>query len=387
MPLLLLSGSRAPDPSHRLGLRHAQGAAGQHTGPDHRTLTDRRRRRWVFEPACTLGQVVTARAGFLLTLTLLFAVAGCSGGSGEEDRVGAAEPARASETTVAPVGDTVEVGDAPQGIVYDARTKLLAVAVHDPYRLLLLDSTTLEVRRSVALPGKARHLQVAESGGPVLVPDEAADQLIEVFLPGGSTRVTDVQRHPHDAAAASNGDVVVGNEFSGSITVVRGGKVLRSAQDLTQPGGVIADGTDVAVVDVGAFTLSTYDLTTMKRTGRIGAGAGPTHGTLTSGHRVVVSDTRGGQLLVDSLDPLKEVGRLALDGSPYGLASDPTTSTVWVTLTATNELVGLDLSTNTPRVIATYPTVQQPDTVAVAPGSHTLWVTGTAEGVVQRITR
>lgn len=326
-------------------------------------------------------------ARLLLSLALLYAFAGCAGGSSDGERVGAAEPARAPETTVAPAGETVEVGDAPQGIVYDAKTKLLAVAVHNPYRLLLLDPTTLEVRRSVALPGKVRHLQVAEPGGPVLVPDETADQLIEVFLPEGSTRTTDVQRHPHDATAASNGDVVVGNEFSGSITVVRKGKVLSSASDLTQPGGVVADGTDVAVVDVGAFTLSTYDLTTMTRTGRIAAGAGPTHGILTSGHRVVVSDTRGGQLLVDSLDPLKEVGRLALDGNPYGLASDLTTSTVWVTLTETNELVGLDLTTNTPRVIATYPTVQQPDTVAVAPGSHTLWVTGTADGVVQRITR
>ncbi|MGI8434486.1 MAG: YncE family protein [Nocardioidaceae bacterium] len=330
--------------------------------------------------------MVISRAGSLLTLTLLFAVAGCGGGS-DEGGVGAAEPAQAPGATVAPAGDTAEVGDAPQGIVYDARTKSLAVAVQNPYRLLLLDPTTLEVRTSVALPGKVRHLQVAEPGGPVLVPDESADQLIEVFLPGGSTRVTDVQSHPHDAAAASNGDVIVGNEFSGSITVVREGKVLRSFADLTQPGGVIADGTDVAVVDVGAFTLSTYDLTTMKRTGRIAAGEGPTHGTLTSGHRVVVSDTRGGQLLVDSMDPLKEVGRLALDGSPYGLASDSSTSTVWVTLTAKNELVGLDLSTDTPRVIATYPTVGQPDTVAVAPGSHTLWVTGTADGVVQRITR
>lgn len=323
----------------------------------------------------------------MATLTLLLTLAGCGGGSNEDESLGAAEPAQAPETTVAPVGDTVEVGPSPQGIVYDAKTKLLAVAVQDPYRLLLLDPTTLEVRTSVPLPGKVRHLQVAAPGGPVLVPDETADQLIEVSLPNGSTRATDVQRHPHDATAAANGDLVAGNEFSGSITVVRDGEVLRSFEDLKQPGGVIADGTDVAVVDVGAFTLSTYDLTTMQRTGRIDAGAGPTHGTLTSGHRVVVSDTRGEQLLVDSLDPLEEVGRLDLDGSPYGLASDPKTSTVWVTLTAKNQLIGLDLSTDTPRVIATYPTVQQPDTVAVAPGSHTLWVTGTADGVVQRITR
>jgi hypothetical protein len=66
---------------------------------------------------------------------------------------------------------------------------------------------------------------------------------------------------------------------------------------------------------------------------------------------------------------------------------DSSTDTVWVTLTALNEVVGLDLSTRTPRVIARLPTVQQPNTVAVAPGSHTLWITGTDAGVVERISR
>lgn len=58
-----------------------------------------------------------------------------------------------------------------------------------------------------------------------------------------------------------------------------------------------------------------------------------------------------------------------------------------MTLTATNELVGIDVGSNELRVIATYPRVRQPDTVAVAPGSKTLWVTGTSDGVIQRITR
>ena len=120
---------------------------------------------------------------------------------------------------------------------------------------------------------------------------------------------------------------------------------------------------------------------------RLPAGDGPTHGTLAAPDRVVVADTRGGRLLVYSVDPLRLVGDLALPGGPYGLAGDPSTGTVWVTLTGTNEVVGVDVSGPTPQVLARYPTVRQPDTVAVAPGSHTLWVTGTTDGVVQRITR
>ncbi len=69
------------------------------------------------------------------------------------------------------------------------------------------------------------------------------------------------------------------------------------------------------------------------------------------------------------------------------MAVDHSTNTVWITLTARNEVVGIDTSSNSPTVIARYPTVLQPNTVAVEPGSHRLWVTGTTDGVVERIDR
>jgi sugar lactone lactonase YvrE len=143
----------------------------------------------------------------------------------------------------------------------------------------------------------------------------------------------------------------------------------------------------VAVVDVGAFTVGTYDLHTLTRTAVLAAGKGPTHGVLASGQRLIVADTRGDAMLVFSVSPLRRLASLALPGTPYGLAMDASTDTLWVTLTALNEVVGLDVSGSVPRVIARYPTVRQPNTVAVASGSHTLWVTGTDTGVVQRISR
>ena len=321
-------------------------------------------------------------------LAVLLVCAGCGGGGTSTDKhLGAAEPATAPATSAKPAGKVFKVGDLPQGIVYDAKTRLVAVAVHNPYRLLLLDPDTLKTRRSVPLPGKARHLQVAKPGGPVLVPAETADELVEVSLPGGQTRTTKVLRHPHDATGTPKGDIIVGDEFSGAFTVVRDGKVIKNDRDLQQPGGVHVTGNILAVVDVGTFTVSTYDLRTFKRTGRLAAGAGPTHGVLAGGGRFAVADTRGGHLIVYDLDPLKRLGSIDLPGSPYGMVADETTGTVWVTLTAKNKLVGYDVSSGTPRKVAEYDTVRQPDTVAVAPGSHTLWVTGTDDGVVQRITR
>ena len=60
---------------------------------------------------------------------------------------------------------------------------------------------------------------------------------------------------------------------------------------------------------------------------------------------------------------------------------------LWVTLTATNELVGLDTSGATLREVARYPTARQPNSVAVAPGSHSIWVASSYSGVVERIVR
>ena len=103
--------------------------------------------------------------------------------------------------------------------------------------------------------------------------------------------------------------------------------------------------------------------------------------------RIAVTDTRGDQVLLYTLDPLKQIGSLALTGSPYGVAGDPTTKTVWVTLTARTGSSASTSAATRRRSSRRYPTVRQPDTVAVSPGARTLWVTGTKDGVVQRITR
>ncbi len=330
-----------------------------------------------------MGAVRVRRLLAVSALTLA-ATAACSSGSGKP---GAAEPATAPATSAAPVGTVAAVGATPEGIVYDSGSQLVAVAVRDPDRLQLLDPDTLAVRRSVPLPGDVRHLQVSVTGNEVLVPAESARQILEVPLPTGAVRATAVGKQPHDAARAADGDVIVGNEFGKSISVLRDGRVRRTIRDLTQPGGVVAVGGSVAVVDVGAFTLSTYDLTTLTRTGRIPAGKGPTHGVLVGSNQVLVSDTRGDALLLDTVSPLHQVSRLALPGTPYGLAVDASTSTVWVTLTARNQVVGVRVSGNRMSVIARYATVRQPNTVAVDPGSHRLWITGTDAGVVQLIRR
>lgn len=287
-----------------------------------------------------------------------------------------------------PAGVVRTIGSAPEGVVYDATTKLLAVAVRNPNRLELFDGRTLALRTTVALPGHVRHLQLGLRGGSVLVPLEDANALAQVALPSGRiTQQVTVGRSPHDAAQLPDRLIVTGDEFGQSLSVVRNGAVERTLGQVVQPGGIVAVGPTTVVVDVQAYTLSSFDVSTSTRTALLDAGAGPTHGVSAAPNQVAVTDTRGNAVLIFTAAPLAARGRLVLPGSPYGIAADPVTHTVWVTLTGRNEVVGLDVSTGTPREIARYPTVAQPDTVAVDPGSRNLWITGTAQGQLQHITR
>ncbi len=327
----------------------------------------------------------------LPALVLALLVAACGGDDAGADAtttepLGAAEPAQAPVPDVEPAGTVVELAPQPEGMVYDDETDILAVAVRNATELVLVQGATGEEVRRVALPGHARHLQLAGPGGPVLVPAEDSDTLVTVSLPDGETTQTEVGEYPHDATETSSGRILVADERGGTLSVVDDGEVVHTFEDRQQPGGVAAVGDDgVGVVDVGDFTVSLYDLATEEGLGNVPAGEGPTHVVATTDGRLVVNDTRGDAVLVFSTDPLEQVASLPLEGTPYGITYDPEADVVWVTLTARNELVGLDVSGDEPVEVDRIPTVQQANTVAVDPGTGRLWTTSRETGELQTI--
>lgn len=307
-----------------------------------------------------------------------------SGGSALPYPPKAAEPASSPPLERRPAGRVVRVGGPGEGIAADSETGLVAVARKDQPLLTLVDAESGAVRERVRLPSGARHLEIAGPGGPVLVPAEDADALVQVSLPDGRTlSTTEVGDFPHDAAFAG-GRVYTADEFGSTVTAVEGGESVEQMPVDVQPGNVVVVGDQLAVVSVRAYTLTLLDLETLSGGGSQFAGSGPTHAAVDADGRIYVTDTRGDALSVFATRPrLKFIARVALPGgAPLGLDVDRRRGRVWVSLTATNELVELQASDNPGRV-RTLPAVRQPNSLAVDDRTGRVFVASARDDALQ----
>jgi len=301
----------------------------------------------------------------------------------------APEPARSPLPKEKPAGRVITLGSSPEGVVADPVTGLVAVGLPNPDRLALVDGDSGKVVGRVTLPESPRHLGLARSGGPVLVPAERSNSLVRIGLPDGKVlSETPVGKFPHGVASAPNGRVFVVNEFGNTASVIEGDRVIETLETPLQPGGVaVTDDGLVGVVGVRGLALEVYDADTLDSLGRAGAGEGPTHIVAGSGNRFYVADTRGDAILVYETRPEPEqLARVPLSGSsPYGIAIDNRRDYLWVTLTAENRLIQLTLDGESPHEVASYPTVRQPNSVAVDPASGRVYVAGRTAGKLQII--
>jgi DNA-binding beta-propeller fold protein YncE len=312
----------------------------------------------------------------------LGAVAVACGGSGFPR---AAEPADSPPLTRKPAGRTREIGGEPEGLAFDNAAGLLAVGLRRPHgALAFVDPKTLAPRARVALPAAARHLAYAPAEAAVVVPAESADRVLEV-TPAGIRSEAKVGTHPH-AAAAIGHRVFVADEHSDQVSVLRRGRLEASWPAPHQPGGIAAFAHRyVGLVAVSERVLQVYDAASGKELGEVDAGVGPTH-IAGSGYTGFVADTEGDavrKFAVDAHPVQTEV--VPAPGAPYGIAADFARGRLWVTLTARNQLVEYAVGEGPTRKLATYPTVRQPNSVAVDPRSGVVYVAGRRDGRLQRI--
>jgi len=290
--------------------------------------------------------------------------------------------------TAAPAGRVVPLPGGPEGLAVDAVDGIVAVGVHRPDGVALVDVRTGRRLRTVRLPGGPRHLQLAGPRGPLLVPTEHADRLYQLSLPDGRVlAATPVGRQPHDAAGAG-GVIFAGDEYADTVSVIRAGRQVAVLPGPTQPGGVAAaaDGSTFVVVGVRGRRIEAYT-PDGRSLGTAPVGAGPTHVRAGAGRLFYVADTQGDAVLIVDVGPggPRQVGQVPADGTPYGLAVDRTRGRVYVTLTATNQLVSFRIDGQRLTADRVYPTVRQPNDVAVDEATGRVVVAGTADGVLQLI--
>lgn len=315
--------------------------------------------------------------------------AGVSGSAGSPVRTDVPEPARAPALTRAPAGTVVAMPGSPEGLAVDDADAIIAVGLHGPDGVALVNVATGRVRMVVRLPSGPRHLQLAGPAGPVLVPAEKVGQLFQIALPSGKVIAdTRVGHQPHDAAAAGQA-VFVGNEYSNTVSLVRGGKQIAVEPAPLQPGGVAAarDGSAVVVVGVRGRQIEAY-APDGRILGTASVGVGPTHVRAAPNGLFYVADTEGDALIffrVTAHGPQRVGSVRTRCCTPYGIAIDGKRGLVYVTLTATNLVESFRISGDALLPDRIWPAVRQPDDVAVDEATGRVFVAGTDDHQLQLI--
>lgn len=317
-------------------------------------------------------------------------VAGCSTGNntGDDlqvaDTVTAATPADSPAPAAAPAGTVLPLSQNATAIAVDAGQHLAAVAVDNPPALRIYDLTSINAApKTIDLPGRVDNLST--SGDTVLAPVRTANQLLRITLPAGTVDKITLTGGP--VAANAKGDqTLVALHDTKSVAVLTGDKTDRTITGLASADQALPVGDKAVVLD--RLRTAVFDLDPTAGTVGAGlrAGDGATNAVTDKYGRVLVTDSRGGELIVYKPDTLIELQRYPVPGTPYGIAYDPTHDLAWVTLTATNQVVGYDVAGGEPVEKHRIPTVRQPNSVAVDPSTGRVLVASADGGGVQVIT-
>ncbi|WP_293055280.1 hypothetical protein [Mycobacterium sp.] len=298
-----------------------------------------------------------------------------------------AQPADSPPVSGPPAGVVHPLSGRPQAAIFDRRTAALAVLVPGanpaaPPNLAVL-SGGQPSPRIIALPGPASALAGDDAGTAYL---STRGGYFAVDLSDGHLARVGVDEAPNTAftAITRRGDaaIVLGAGDGTVYLLAPGAAPARTKTDFA------VDVLSTQGNTVVALDRAQTSLTTIGADGKVGqtlrAGLGATTMAADPAGRVLVVDTRGGELLVYGLDARASALILRqaypVRQAPYGLAGSK--RLVWVSQTAANRVIGYDLSTGIPVEKVRYPTVRQPNTLAVDEISDTLYVvSGCGAGV------
>ncbi|MBF6070718.1 hypothetical protein IU443_01995 [Nocardia farcinica] len=337
------------------------------------------------------------RPGGTMSATLLGAVAllvlsGCSA-EDADSKVPTREPATAAPaptTTVPAEGTVFGPADPVRALLAESGTGRLAVLASSgeaATTMLLIDPAAAGdvpdvPAQTITLP--AAGVALAQGApGEVLIP--MRDRVVRVDATTGAQSEIPVPGELRSVARADDGTLVVGAADGEVSTIAADGRVEHSLDGLVSADVVVRAGERLAVLDRRQSSVTEISPGADHLGLALRAGEGAANMIADHFGRVLVTDTADGELLVYTTGPLVLRQRFPVGSSPYALAYDRRSETVWVTCTQSNEVVGFDLSTGIPQEVGRYPTVRQPNTVTVDDRTGDLYVGSAAGEGLQRI--
>lgn len=295
-----------------------------------------------------------------------------------------AGPALSPPAGTAPAGLIQPLTGEPRAAVVDGGAVVVLTAGNEPAApgAVTIFGPSGE-SRTVPLPGPATAL-ASDGRGTAFAATRGG--VLTVDLAGGRTGRTAVAG-AEDAdftaiARRADGRLVLGSADGIAYTLTEDMTVAAKSDIFARVDALTAVGDTTVVLDRAQTSV-----TALRPDGSpaqsLRAGLGATTITADQAGRVLVADTRGGQLLVFGVDPLIARQAYPVDDAPYGIAGS--SKLVWVSLTASNTVVGYDLATGIPVEKVRYPTVRQPNALAYDDSSGTLYVVSGADAGVQVI--
>jgi DNA-binding beta-propeller fold protein YncE len=314
------------------------------------------------------GALRAAAPAAFLVAGLLVAGCGTVAGSTNQQAVPPAEPAVAPPGGPRPAGTVTPLAAPATEVVVDPHTRMVAVTLLDPPRLVLRTLDGTEVSRQVPLPGPAADLVPAADSGEVLVPVTTPGCLIRVRVDGGAPNRIDFDG-PARGAVAVGGVTVIA--LGDRLVMLDGNRQRAPIRGFSDAARLVvapaATATKIWVLDRGRSAVSVVDLSSGKISPELRAGNGAADAVADRFGRILVTDTRDGELLAFGGDPPMLRQRFPLPGAPYGVAYDARRDLAWVTLTGRDEVVGLGVAGGEPVMIHRFATIHEPNAVAVDP--------------------
>lgn len=304
------------------------------------------------------------------------------------------EPAHAAVSPPAsqqPPGAVRPLAGHAAAAVFDGGTRQLAVLTPgtDPAApaSVTIFGDPQAAPRVVELPGPVTALAADGHGtaylagrGGYFAVELRTGRVTSVAVAGAAqTEFTAVAQRADGRLVLGSADGAVYTLASQTPGTVTGATVTNRNKIFARVDWLVTQGNTTVVLDRGQTSVTTIDADGHAQQA-LRAGRGATTMAADPAGLVLVADTRGGQLLVYSVDPLILRQAYPVPQAPYGLAGSH--ALAWVSQTVSNIVIGYDLSTGIPVEKVRYPTVQQPNSLAFDEASDTLYVvSGSGAGV------